>query len=78
MRYFGPFGEASSEESLYSFANIYKPSWYFPDEELLRWAFPEDVWFHVDKLSSAHVYLRMREVLMGRGLDILVSHGWDH
>lgn len=28
------------------------------NEELLRWGFPEDVWFHVDKLSSAHVYLR--------------------
>lgn len=30
------------------------------NEELLKWAFPEDVWFHVDKLSSAHVYLRLR------------------
>ncbi|QQP57485.1 Coiled-coil domain-containing protein 25, partial [Caligus rogercresseyi] len=27
---------------------------------------PPDVWFHVDKLSSAHVYLRLRE---GQGLD---------
>lgn len=24
-----------------------------------RWGWPEDVWFHVDKLSSAHVYLRL-------------------
>jgi hypothetical protein len=31
------------------------------NEELLRWAFPEDVWFHVDDMSSAHVYLRMPE-----------------
>lgn len=23
---------------------------------------PEDVWFHVDNLSSAHVYLRLKEV----------------
>lgn len=30
------------------------------NEELLKWAFPEDVWFHVDKLSSAHVYLRLK------------------
>lgn len=31
----------------------------FENEELLKYGFPEDVWFHVDKLSSAHVYLRM-------------------
>ena len=30
------------------------------NEDLLKWAFPEDVWFHVDKLSSAHVYLRLK------------------
>ncbi|XP_077991226.1 coiled-coil domain-containing protein 25-like isoform X1 [Glandiceps talaboti] len=30
------------------------------NEDLLRWGFPEDVWFHVDKLSSAHVYLRLQ------------------
>ncbi|TNJ29297.1 hypothetical protein GMRT_11016 [Giardia muris] len=28
------------------------------NETLLRAAWPEDVWFHVDKHSSAHVYLR--------------------
>ncbi|KAJ3558851.1 hypothetical protein NP233_g11415 [Leucocoprinus birnbaumii] len=32
-----------------------------PDEELIKYAWPQDVWFHVDKLSSAHVYLRMPE-----------------
>jgi hypothetical protein len=32
------------------------------DEELIKWGWPEDVWFHVDKLSSAHVYLRLRKV----------------
>lgn len=31
------------------------------NEELIRWGWPEDVWFHVDKVSSAHVYLRLRE-----------------
>lgn len=30
------------------------------NEELIRWGWPEDVWFHVDKMSSAHVYLRLR------------------
>ena len=29
------------------------------DEELIKWGWPEDVWFHVDKVSSAHVYLRL-------------------
>ncbi|KAA3675127.1 uncharacterized protein DEA37_0008917 [Paragonimus westermani] len=36
------------------------------NEELIRWGWPEDVWFHVDKMSSAHVYLRLRE---GETLD---------
>ncbi|KAK9899429.1 coiled-coil domain-containing protein 25 [Cystobasidium minutum MCA 4210] len=31
----------------------------FENEDLIRYAYPEDAWFHVDKLSSAHVYLRM-------------------
>jgi len=29
------------------------------NEDLIRWGWPEDIWFHVDKLSSAHVYLRL-------------------
>ena len=32
-----------------------------PDEDLIKYAWPQDIWFHVDKLSSAHVYLRMPE-----------------
>lgn len=32
------------------------------DEDLIKWGWPEDVWFHVDKYSSAHVYLRLRHV----------------
>lgn len=31
----------------------------YENEKLIRWAFPTDVWFHVDDLSSAHVYLRL-------------------
>ncbi|KAF2228751.1 coiled-coil domain-containing protein 25 [Viridothelium virens] len=31
------------------------------NEELIKYGLEEDVWFHVDNLSSAHVYLRMRE-----------------
>lgn len=30
------------------------------NEDLIRYGIPEDVWFHVDNLSSAHVYLRMK------------------
>ncbi|XP_065164698.1 coiled-coil domain-containing protein 25 [Atheta coriaria] len=32
----------------------------YENEDLIKWGFPEDVWFHVDKLSSAHVYLRLQ------------------
>uniref|UniRef100_A0A7S2NRA5 NFACT RNA-binding domain-containing protein n=1 Tax=Zooxanthella nutricula TaxID=1333877 RepID=A0A7S2NRA5_9DINO len=31
----------------------------FENEELLKYSWPEDIWFHVDKYSSAHVYLRL-------------------
>lgn len=30
----------------------------FENEDLIKFMFPEDIWFHVDGLSSAHVYLR--------------------
>ncbi|KAK3344008.1 hypothetical protein B0T25DRAFT_555825 [Lasiosphaeria hispida] len=33
----------------------------FENEELIKHGWEEDVWFHVDKLSSAHIYLRLRE-----------------
>ncbi|XP_036333369.1 coiled-coil domain-containing protein 25 isoform X2 [Rhagoletis pomonella] len=36
------------------------------DEELIRWGWPEDVWFHVHNYSSAHVYLRLKE---GQSVD---------
>lgn len=31
------------------------------NEDLIRYGLPEDLWFHVDDLSSAHVYLRLRK-----------------
>ena len=34
------------------------------NEELIKYGFPEDVWFHVDKHSSAHVYIRLPEVCL--------------
>lgn len=30
------------------------------NEDLIKYGWPEDVWFHVDKVSSAHVYLRLK------------------
>ena len=29
------------------------------NEQLIKYGWPEDIWFHVDDLSSAHVYLRL-------------------
>ena len=31
------------------------------NESLIAYGWPEDLWFHVDKMSSAHVYLRLPE-----------------
>ena len=31
----------------------------FENEDLIKHGWPEDIWFHVDKVSSAHVYLRL-------------------
>ncbi|KAL2265413.1 hypothetical protein VTJ83DRAFT_6513 [Remersonia thermophila] len=34
----------------------------FENEDLIKYGWEEDVWwFHVDKLSSAHIYLRLRD-----------------
>ncbi|KAG5883055.1 hypothetical protein JTB14_010443 [Gonioctena quinquepunctata] len=40
------------------------------NEDLIKWGWPEDVWFHVDKVSSAHVYLRLRP---GQAIDDIPS-----
>lgn len=31
----------------------------YENEDLIKYGWPEDVWFHVDALSSAHVYARL-------------------
>lgn len=33
----------------------------YENEDLIRYGLPEDIWFHVDDLSSAHVYLRLQK-----------------
>lgn len=42
----------------------------YENEDLIKYGQPEDVWFHVDDLSSAHVYLRMKP---GMSLDDLTE-----
>ncbi|XP_055694291.1 coiled-coil domain-containing protein 25 [Lutzomyia longipalpis] len=42
----------------------------FENEDLIKWGWPEDVWFHVDKISSAHVYLRLQK---GQTIDDIPS-----
>ncbi|GAM87768.1 hypothetical protein ANO11243_057960 [Dothideomycetidae sp. 11243] len=53
---------------LYFTSNVVQPSAYiymgrdkFENEDLIKFGWEEDVWFHVDNLSSAHVYVRLRE-----------------
>merc|ERR1712032_546178 len=33
----------------------------YENEDLIKYGFPIDIWFHVDNLSSAHVYLRLAD-----------------
>uniref|UniRef100_A0A6B2E9C2 Coiled-coil domain-containing protein 25 n=1 Tax=Phlebotomus kandelakii TaxID=1109342 RepID=A0A6B2E9C2_9DIPT len=40
------------------------------NEDLIKWGWPEDVWFHVDKISSAHVYIRLQK---GQTIDDIPS-----
>lgn len=55
--YFKSIGSDSSYESNPRF--IYMGKDKFENEDLIKYGFEEDVWFHVDNLSSAHVYLRL-------------------
>ena len=43
------------------------------NEDLIKWGWPEDVWFHVDKVSSAHVYLRLAP---GQSLETVRNCIW--
>ncbi|CZR53279.1 probable JLP2 DnaJ-Like Protein 2 [Phialocephala subalpina] len=42
-------------------ASIYVGKDKVENEDLIKYGLEEDVWFHADKLSSAHIYLRMKE-----------------
>ncbi|KAE8366666.1 hypothetical protein BDV27DRAFT_124939 [Aspergillus caelatus] len=52
----------------YFTSNVVEPSAFiyvgkdkFENENLIKYGLEKDVWFHVDNLSSAHVYLRLRD-----------------
>lgn len=52
--------------STYQKNNIWPPPYrnierltQFIDEELIKYGWDQDVWFHVDNLSSAHIYVRL-------------------
>ena len=40
---------------------VYKGKDKYENEELIKYSFPIDVWFHAADLSSAHVYLRLEQ-----------------
>lgn len=53
--YFSPRGhEAGKDDFL-----IYMGRDKYENEDLIKYSLPHDIWFHVDDLSSAHVYLRL-------------------
>jgi predicted ribosome quality control (RQC) complex YloA/Tae2 family protein len=33
----------------------------YENEDLIKYGWPEDIWFHADDHSSAHIYLRLKE-----------------
>ncbi|KAL2822675.1 hypothetical protein BDW59DRAFT_149269 [Aspergillus cavernicola] len=52
----------------YFTSNVVEPSAFiyvgkdkFENEDLIKYGLEKDVWFHVDNLSSAHVYVRLRD-----------------
>ncbi|KAF9344803.1 Coiled-coil domain-containing protein 25 [Mortierella sp. AD094] len=55
----GFFGVIKDRQVVSPSALVYMGKDKFENEDLIKYGFEEDVWFHVDKLSSAHVYLRL-------------------
>ena len=41
----------------------------YENEKLIEYCWDEDVWFHVDSYSSAHVYIRLNENQTLESLD---------
>ncbi|KIY97006.1 Coiled-coil domain-containing protein 25-like protein [Monoraphidium neglectum] len=55
--YFFPRGHVEGKDDYL----IYMGRDKYENEDLIKYGLPTDVWFHVDDLSSAHVYLRLPE-----------------
>ncbi|MEW5297364.1 MAG: hypothetical protein WDW38_006202 [Sanguina aurantia] len=55
--YFTPRGHEEGKDDWL----IYMGKDKFENEDLIKYGLPLDVWFHVDDMSSAHVYLRLPE-----------------
>uniref|UniRef100_G1SY65 Coiled-coil domain-containing protein 25 n=2 Tax=Oryctolagus cuniculus TaxID=9986 RepID=G1SY65_RABIT len=52
------FTSSSVNSSAYT---VYMGKDKYENEDLIKYGWPEDIWFHVDKLSSGHVYLRLHK-----------------
>ncbi|PRW58921.1 Coiled-coil domain-containing 25 isoform A [Chlorella sorokiniana] len=55
--YFTPRGCTPGKDDWLLYMGLDK----YENEDLIKYSLPQDVWFHVDSLSSAHVYLRLPE-----------------
>lgn len=51
-------GKDKYESIVQFFSAIFNSS--FLDEDMIKYGYENDIWFHVDSLSSAHVYLRLQ------------------
>ncbi|KAK3056129.1 hypothetical protein LTR09_002635 [Extremus antarcticus] len=52
-------GKDKEESRTFLFHQYGLPADLSRDEDLIAHGWPEDVWFHADNLSSAHIYLRL-------------------
>mmetsp|Transcript_40267 Transcript_40267/g.89421 ORF Transcript_40267/g.89421 Transcript_40267/m.89421 type:complete len:219 (+) Transcript_40267:83-739(+) len=68
--YFYPRGYVPGREDWL----IYMGKDKYENEDLIRYGLPVDVWFHVDDMSSAHVYLRLPE---GASMDDIPEETLD-
>jgi len=48
------------------------------NEDLIKFGWQQDVWFHVSNLSSAHVYLRMDEGMTLKQIPPGHTHARKH
>jgi len=65
-----PFYFHSKEEPSYQ---IFMGKDKMENEELIKYGWREDIWFHVDKVSSAHVYIRPVEPELPNQIALLID-----